>query len=430
MSLARPARVRTDAIEPFWLRLRQISTYPLQKEALFTITAFAVLRILWFLPGSIGNLMNLLVSVAMFKYASEVLVHTANGRMEAPTGYATDEEVGWLQVKLQAMLFVMALAASLLLPTPLAVVALLFIGFAIPGATMSVAIDRNLWHALNPITWVQIMARLGMPYFVAAALCFAFLISQLNAQSLLLPFLPKWLGLIVFYLIAHYATVAIYHLMGYLVYQYHELLGYEIEVREVLRRPNDVQSGLLADAEAMVREGNTQAAEEMLRDEIESRGALPAVHDRYRKLLQLRGDNERLLRHGRDYLNVLIAQDQDRKALDVIRECRAIDKAFMPSEPGYVTRLAHKAAEIGQSQLALEITSGFHRAHPKHPDVAKNYLLAAKLLAEKFNKDEQARALIRQIRENYPNHPLMPEIESYAKFLDALAQPAPSGAQA
>ena len=425
---ARTARTRTDAIEPFWLRLRSISAYPLQSEALFTIGAYAVLRLLGFLPGIIGFVLNLVVSVAVFKYASEVLVATANGRMEAPNGYSTDEEVGWLQVKLQAALFVMALAAMLVLPPVLAGMALLFIGFAIPGATMSVAIDRNLWHALNPVTWVRIMGRLGMPYFVAAALCFVFLVSQLNAQSLLIPWLPTWLGIVVFYFIAHYATVAIYHLMGYLVYQYHELLGFEIEQREVLKRPGDVESGLLADAEALVRDGETQAAEDLLREEIERRGAPPAVHERYRKLLALRGDTERLLKHGREYLNVLLAQDQDRKALELVRECRALDKAFVPADPGFVTRLSHRAAELGQNQLALEITSGFHRNHPKHPDVPKNYLLAARLLAEKFNKDDAARALIRQLQANFPTHPLMPEIEAYAKFLDALASPA--GAQA
>lgn len=423
-----PIRARQDAIEPFWLRLRQITLYPLQKEALFTISVFALLRILGFLPGSIGWIANLLVAVAVYKYATEVLVATANGRMEAPTGYQTDEEVGWLQVKLQAGLVILAILAMVLLPLPLAIAAIVFIGFGIPGATMSAAIDRNLWHALNPVTWAQIMARLGAPYFIVGVLSFVILMSQLNAQSLLLPFLPTWLGVIVFYFISHYATVVTFHLMGYLIYQYHELLGYEVEERQVIKRP--MEAGILADAEALVREGNTQAAEEMLREEIDTRGAIPAVHDRYRKLLALRGDTEKLLKHGREYLNVLIAQDQDRKALDVIRECRALDKAFMPSEPGYITRLAHKAAELGQSQLALEITSGFHRAHPKHPDVAKNYLLAARLLAEKFNKDEQARALIRQLQANYPTHPLMPEIEAYAKFLDSIATPATSGAQA
>ena len=422
-----PVRARKDAIEPFWLRLRQITLYPLQKEALFTISAFALLRILGFLPGSIGRIANLLVAVAVYKYATEVLVATANGRMDAPTGYQTDEEVGWLQVKLQAGLVILAVLAMVLLPVPLAIAAVVFIGFGIPGATMSAAIDRNLWHALNPVTWVQIMARLGAPYFLVGVLSFVILMSQLNAQSLLLPFLPTWLGLIVFYFISHYATVVTFHLMGYLIYQYHELLGYEVEERQVIKRP--MEAGILADAEELVREGNTQAAEEMLREEIDTRGAIPAVHDRYRKLLALRGDTEKLLKHGREYLNVLINQDQDKKALEVIRECRALDKAFMPTEPGYITRLAHKAAEIGQSQLALEITSGFHRVHPKHPDVAKNYLLAARLLAEKFNKDEQAKALIRQLKTNYPTHPLMPEIDAYEKFLDSIA-PAPSGAQA
>src|SRR5258708_1698402 len=83
----------------------------------------------------------------------------------------------------------------------LRLLAMVVMGFAMPGAGMSDATDMNVWIAINPVTWFKVMARLGWPYFVAALLCAVIAISQANAQKLLLPFLPGWVGLIAFYFI-------------------------------------------------------------------------------------------------------------------------------------------------------------------------------------------------------------------------------------
>jgi hypothetical protein len=411
-------------IEPFWMRLRAITTYPLQMSALSTIGLYAVLRILSLWPGMGGRIIGVAISAALYKYASDVLIATAHGRMKAPEGWQNSEDnTGWIQVKLQAMLMVIAVVAMMLLPLPLAIVALVFIAFAAPGATMSAATDMNLWHALNPATWLAIMGRLGWPYFVVALLCGVIALSQVNAQALLLPFLPLPVAIVVLFFISHYATIVTFHLMGYLIYQYHEELGWVVEGEVTLKRPADVDQDVLDAAEAFAADGKLDAAEAHLADHLTHRGGSAAVHDRYRKLLALRGDNAALLKHGRDYLNVLMAQNADRKALDLARECLAIDKTFQPSAAEFVNRLAQRAADLGMTQLALDLLSGFHRAFPRHGDTPKNYLLAAKLMAEKMNAEAKAAALLTQVKQAFPTHPLLPEIESYLKFLEALAAP-------
>src|SRR5262245_8346190 len=90
-------------VEPFWRRLRAITTYPLQMAAFSTIGTYALFRLVQYLPGLAGTILNVLVSVAVYKYASDVLLATANGRMKAPEGWANSEDsAGWLQVKVQA----------------------------------------------------------------------------------------------------------------------------------------------------------------------------------------------------------------------------------------------------------------------------------------------------------------------------------------
>jgi tetratricopeptide (TPR) repeat protein len=290
-----------------------------------------------------------------------------------------------------------------------------------PGALTSAAIDQNHWVAINPMLWLNVMARLGWPYFVAAGLCAVIAISEGNAQQLLIPALPEPVGLVAFYLIAHYATVVTFHLMGYLVYQYHERLGFAIERRVEIRRPADQDQDVLDQAEALAADGNTTGAEQLLAEHIRERGGSDGVHERYRKLLRLRQDHAALCKHGRDYVNVLLARDDLRRAIDVFRECRELDAGFWPADPEQVHRLALKASQLGFAEAALRFTSGFHKAFPKHHDIPRNYLLAAKLLAERFNREEKARELLTGVRQLFPSHPLVPEIDAYLAFIERLA---------
>lgn len=414
---------RQARIEPFWLRLRQITLYPLQGEALFTIAVLALARLLGYAP-MLGMWLNLLVTVMVLKYAAEVLFRTANGRMEAPTGYTTEDEAGWALVKTQVLLVVIAIlgavAAAWLGQPWLAIAVLAFVALGTPGALISAAIDQNHWVAINPVLWINVMARLGWPYFVAAVLCGVITISEWNAQDLLVPALPEPIGLVLFYLISHYATVVVFHLMGYLVYQYHDQLGFEVEERVVLKRPADLDQDVLDRAETLAADGNTAGAEELLRDHIRERGGTDGVHLRYRKLVRLRGDNPALLKHSREYLNVLLARDDVRKAVDVFRECRELDAGFWPMDPEQVHKLAQKASDMGQAEAALRFTSGFHKAFPRHKDIARNYLLAAKLLAERFNQETKATELLLGVKQLLPSHPLLPEIDAYLAFLAKL----------
>jgi hypothetical protein len=416
---------KTSAIEPFWLRLGKITAYPLQASALISIAAYAALRLIAsFLPWLASIVLAVIALAALYRFASQVLVNTAHGRMTAPEGWAQSEDnVGYTQLRLQVALMAMGLLAVLLFGPVIGLIVAIVIAFAAPGATMSIATDGDLWLALNPATWFAIMGRLGWPYFVVAVLCGVVLVSQANAQAFLFPFLPPTVGLFVAFLIGHYATVVNFHLMGYLIYQYHDELGWTPEGDDAIRRTADPDQDVLDAAEGFAADGKLDQAEALLKDQLGSRGGSPAVHDRYRKLLALRGANDALLAHGRDYINVLLAQNADRKALDVIRECLAIEKGFQPTDATFVNRLAQRAADLGMAQLALDILSGFHKAFPRHVDTPKNYLLAAKLMAEKMNAEDKALALLSQVSKAFPTHPMLPEIESYVKFLEALMAP-------
>jgi hypothetical protein len=170
-----------------------------------------------------------------------------------------------------------------------------------------------------------------------------------------------------------------------------------------------------------VRDGEPEAAADVLRAEIRGRGGSEGVHAQYRKILGVLGRRDEQLAHDREWIGVLLAQDKDRRAVDVARECLDLEPAFELANPDDVARVAQKAVDLGATQVALKLLSAFIKSHPRHRDVPRNALLAARVLAERMGKDDIAKKLLDQVTERFPNDALAPEIRVYRTFLDKLA---------
>lgn len=399
-------------IVPFWNRLRQITLYPAHLGALITILILALCKLALYLP--FGRILALLVTLAMYKYAFECLRATANGFLEPPeVGMSVDGGVARKQLWLIAIFIVVAAFGIALLGPVGGGLLALFLGFSLPGATMTLAMEESLASALNPGKWFGIFARIGWPYLAVVALCLVIMLSEAYAAALAATVLPTAVAIVAVNIISNYALVVTFHLMGYLIYQYHNEIGHvpsAPQLAKLVAKPDPDQE-LLDEAGTLLRDGKPDEATALLRGRLRVQGGTAAVHMQYRKLLRLSDDKTELLRHGREYLNILVAQEKDRPALDLLRECVALDPAFALNDAELITHLAHKAAQTGQPQVALRLLSGFHKRFPKSKDIPRNYLLVADLLHERMNQDEQALTLLRYLKATYPQHELAGEID-------------------
>jgi hypothetical protein len=412
-------------ITPFWHRLRAISLYPLQQGALWSLIALTLGRgIAWILPFS--WLLNAILSAGVYTFAVAILRRTASGRMDPPEVTLDGESSGWSQLWLQlafwALLMVSILVSAAFESLVPVVVTAIVLALSLPAATLSLAMDDNFGHALNPATWWAIASRLGWPYLAMAGLAGVILFSQANAQEMLLWALPEPLAVIAGYFVATYAVYMYFHLLGYVIYQYHEELGHEVETPAIaLRNPNaDPDQDVLDEAAERVLAGDSLGAETLLARRLQARGGTAAVHNQYRKLLRVRGDTATLLQHGREYLNVLMAQGQEKLALDLAKDCLAIDEDWAPLQAEHVQPLARRAAELGQAKVAVQLTEAFAEYHPGHGDVAANALVAAKMLAEKLGDERRALVVLRTARASLGPHA---EVDAYLQLLEKLAAP-------
>ncbi|HEX7770691.1 MAG TPA: hypothetical protein VF422_11755 [Dokdonella sp.] len=403
-------------------RLREAARFTLQPMALLVLGVLAFAHLVAWLP--LGFLVELLVWIALYKYAFECLRLAAHGQLRAPRpALHPDDSLGWAHIWLQVVFFAVNLIGFLAAGAVVGTLVALVLALALPAAVMTLAVEENLPRALDPRAWFELVNRIGQPYFVAAGLQFLFNLGAFQAQALALPWLPPAVVLVVFMLMVHAVVLANFHLMGRLLNEFHDELGFEPEahVMPESRAGADRDQRLLDQASTLARGGQADAACELLGRRLRGPDASEAVHAQYHKLLGQLGRRDERLRHGREWIGILLGQGNDKRVVEVARDCLELDPAFEPTQPDDIARVAEKAVDAGATQVALKLVSMFHRRHPKHRDVPRNSLLAAKLLAERMGKDATARVLLDQVMREFPDHPMMAEIGAYRRHLGQVA---------
>lgn len=370
---------------PLGQRLLAGLRYPLTGAALAACIALGLCRYANLLaraaPGLLGMALGVLVSVALWtatwRYAVDCMVHTADGYAESPE-VSLEDRVGsphaLLAVHAVVLLgcVLLALFAHGYLWFALAIAAVL-----LPVIDMSLAFDGSLAVALNPLTWVLTIGRFGVAYLipVAANVVLAVLVWTASRGTSDLPLL---FGLPLYGFACTYLVVLDFHWMGLLIWHYRERFGMRPKAPALARANHqDADDELVCECGALARTDPEEAAIR-LRDRIRERAASAPVHALFRALLRKLHRDDLLLHHGQTWISQLCVDGQVRRALGVAQECREIDPAFLPHDPGNAARLAELAARYGMRGLADHLARRFVQCWPQHEDAAKIATLIAR----------------------------------------------------
>lgn len=409
-------------IVPFWQRLRPIASYPFRGAALYSVLALtAFIVVLGMLPG-VGWIMAAIGWLAAFKYAFESLRHTAHGRLEPPeVVLGVDDSVVLQYILLQLISVLFPLMAGFAFGWPVGIALYALLALVQPAAIMGLAMTESLGAALNPSLWLSLISRVGWSYLALIGLMLVMQGSAANADGLLSMLLPGFFARPLGVLFSLWALYATFHLMGYLLWQYHEALGIEPKsLTEEADRPPNRDRDLLESAGERVRDGDPAAALALLREEMRGRAVSIEVHELYRRLLRQAGDNQGLAEHGPLFLHLLLLEKQERRALGLARECLDADPDFCALEPEDSARLAERALLAGQRALALELLTALTRRHPKHAELPRWCIRAADLLLREAGREAQARALLEQARARCPaDDPIGAQISAQLATLPA-----------
>ncbi|MGV7193908.1 hypothetical protein [Xanthomonas axonopodis] len=384
---------------PFWTGIPAIATYPLRGSALYALIALTLCSALLVLPGILKLLVMGVLGMATYTYAFDILRHTADGQADAPRLGYNSFDSAVLRLILLAIALGIVIGAAAVVAGPfgltIAYVATLLL---LPGMLISLAIDGSLRRALNPAVSIDMAMRIGWPYLAAYGLLYVIQGSGTAAAFIALTYLPPIVREATTLVASIWALFASFHLMGYLVYQYHEALGYTPNGGDVQERA-DPDQRLLDEAEHHVREGHTDEAFQAVRGAVRSRAVSLAVHELYQRLLRQHHRSDELHEHTRHYINRLLQERQERRALALQREALDSDPAFTPLLPEQATLLAERAKMAGQFQLATDGLLAAIAAWPRDPMLPSWSLDAGLMLAERFGRDDQARALLQHATE-------------------------------
>ena len=414
-------------IKPVWQVIPRFFKYPFRPRVFPTLAFISVASALTLIPF-LGLLFWLFLWAMLFKVSYEILTSTASGMMDGPP--SVTQMSGGIMFKHMGLLLLMALVYVLVagvIGLPVVAIALsVFMVLALPAAIMTLAMTQSLLAALNPATWVRIIRTTGLAYLLTSIFLLLLILSQDQAASFLLPVVGDRLIILVIlsWFITTYFMAASFHLLGYLLYQFHEELGIDATLdTEPGGEGGKSESPALDEARSLIKAGRADEAVAFLADEIDNQGAEIPVHEFYRELLRKRGDHKDLVDHGKQLIPILVhAAEEPDQALDVAEECLKIDPKFQVSNPNDILPLARRASEQGRHRLVLRLTSGFARNQGEHRDLVENYFLAARSMIETGEPPEKAAVLVGKLRKRFPDHPLQSEL---ARFEETFSGKAP-----
>jgi hypothetical protein len=348
--------------------------------------------------------------VVLFKLAVEALVDAAEGRSvdgggtHASDAQAVHQGVFWLGGVIAA--YALLLAGG---PVLLGVVALPLLA-ALPAALMLLTIDDHWLGALNPVAWRELAMRLGGDYVTLLVRVAALALLAAFALVVVAPALPHLLAVPLARVVLLYAFLAGYRGLGEAIFAHREQLDLPPVGGPPPHPAAAEEAAILADAQACVDADDAAGAAALLARRIRGRGAARPVHDRYRALLAQLGDRDGLLQHGREYIAVLLTLKEPRAAMALYRDCLALAPDFALDGPDEWSALLAHADASGQSQLAVALAEGFLARFPRDRDRQATALVAARLMAGRLGREEEARALLDRMLAEAPDHPLAADL--------------------
>ena len=370
----------------------------------------------------LGLLLNVFIWGVFLKYSFAALKNTANGTF-VPPRIDSETILGDFSIVFKQLGIFIVIGYAFYKVTQMAgiLIGFAFLGFAIlsvPAMIIVLVGTNSLLHAINPMTFVVMAWRIGWSYL----LMYFFLILLGGAPAVIgryiTGYLPASLNLFLFKVAENFYTIISYHLMGYVIFQYHEEIGYEVDLKEEelpskeMPSEQDEADKILNRVDMLIKEGRLDDAIFLIRNEVKGAITNLSLAERYYNLLRIKEQIPDMVKHGKVYLDLLAKGNQKDKLCEVYSECASKDAGFTPN-PTTLLKTASCFNESGKPKESIEAYSRFVKGNPENPLVPKAYFLASNILNEKLKNPRKAAGILKALIKKYPNHDITPHAQKY-----------------
>jgi len=362
----------------------------------------------------IATLLGAIWWIVAFKLASEALMRASEGR-DDDAGYDVfaGDAIAFRQVWLGLILFVIGSGAAKFghpaLFSPFSALAAVML----PATVILIVLEDSMLRVFDPRMWYELLTRIGRDYLLLCAQLALLAIGVVLAIRIFGSTLPGNMAETFAHALFLYLLLVSYHGLGDLLHRQRAALEMPDEMppsrRLIAATPEETAA--VAEADRLLANDKRAQAAAVLDQLIRGRGATAPVHKAYRELLAGLGDEPGLLRHARDYVAVLLHLRQEREALALYLDSKQRDPDFQLGDPQPVSELIAIASRNQQSKLAVALYEEFARRFPRDRDLVMNGLAAAKLM-DRLDRDDDARRLLADLIERFPEHDLRPELDA------------------
>jgi len=412
-----------NEIEPFWNRIPSFFTYPLQSAPLIVIS------IVTLVPLIIGShfwalIIAFMLLCVLIKYTYTVLNNTSQGHMKPPSvndafsggGYA----VAFQQVIVLILMLMLVKGAEQAGGSVLGFIVSAFLVLALPASIIILAMEEKITDAINPLRLLSMVLSIGWSYIIL----YGYLVLLLFAQSVAIEFIFNHFPRIAIYpssgFIYSYFMLVIFNMLGYLVFQFQDKLGYAADIQDdgAITTPlNNPLQRLDADIDIGLKEGRYDEVVGILTEQINKHVAQPCRVEQLYRLLSALGDWETLIQYTQPVARHLVRENQPARAATLMKQVWTQSPDYKMQDLELIHRLCLLFYQAGEYKLVLRFGNNLHHRFEHNPQVADCYLLVAKTLANGLQQWGKAASYIGFIKKNFPDHPIQQHMDDFEAAL-------------
>lgn len=429
-----------NTVEPFWRRLKEAFKYPVNGNSMSLIVITAIISVLAMLMPFLWILslvMYLFAAGAIMKYSFTCLERTAMGEMKAPD--VMEAYQGGIKLLLQLVLMTIVLAvivgfAYYYLGSAFGGLLGFIAVFSYPAILIRFAQTENMLEAMNPFAAIALMAAIGLPY----GLLIVFMLIMMTSVGVL----HEWIGAVfpagsylLQAIISNYYTVVMFHLMGYMLFQYQEQLGYSARSDEDDDIPHRSEhERLAAKIEVLLKEGDYEQVVKLYYQAFKQYPDEPLFFEKFFDLLYVCKKTALMADYGLAYLEFLNRRKRFDKLTPTFRQILFAAPDYLPDSPAMRVQLATLLKQQGDLKLAIKLLNGMHKLYPEFTGLPDAYHLLADTLAEMPNMQVQAdkcRQMAVQLKRKAGERQAALELQQEQKRgIEAQVQNKPTGVKA
>ncbi len=408
-----------SSIPPLWNRISHFFLYPLHLQPLLLILMLVAVNFIAS-ANMLGFLVQMLVFIVFTKYAHVVMTSIARGRMKPERiHWAMFSEDLEIPFKLLFVIFCYGLFNTLVQNNVNETgfnLSLLLSSFMFPASIMLLASSKHFLRAINPLAIAKLIKTVGLSYIILFVFLGLLVTGLLAAYKLLFANVPAYLFLSATLFILMYFVLVMFSMMGYVLYQFHQQLGYVDDVIENTEPATD-ENGI----DILLQEGKYAEAVSRLAEAVELNPNDFSRRERLHRILSSISDKKGLQTYSADYIVRLLLLGKPSEAIRIYMECHKLVPDFKLKGAKHRHEMARLLVGSGQSRAALSLLNDLHRDYPSYEGIPSAYLLVARIMFEYFSHEDKARKILEYLMQKYPNHPAREKIQSYLGMLNSIS---------